>query len=106
MRTPRLSGRALTAARIAAEMPGTDATRRDPPRRSGGLHLLPTLPSMWRGELPFQAKPVVARAPRVWSDAGLAPPVVRDWPRCSGTYARAYRERGVTPRTVAERAIA
>src|SRR4051794_39989102 len=100
MRTPRLSGYALLAARIAAETPGTQAGMHEILKRSLGLNQLGKLPAMWRGELPLDAKPHSARAPRRWSDAALAAPPVRAWPNAAAVYARAYRERGVSPRTV------
>jgi len=102
---PRISGRALIAARIAAETPGTDAAIREIMRRGLGIEQLAKLPEMWRSELPLDTRPTQARAPRTDRGAGLEPPAVGSWPRTASAYATAYASRDTTPRKVAERAL-
>ena len=60
MKPPRLSGAALTAARIASETPGTDVAIREIMKRGLGLDQLATLPEAWRDELPLDARPLQA----------------------------------------------
>ena len=69
MKPPRLSGAALTAARIAAETPGTDAAVREIMKRSVGIDQLATLPEAWRDELPLDARPLQAGEARRWGNA-------------------------------------
>ncbi|MCC6552309.1 MAG: amidase [Polyangiaceae bacterium] len=102
---PRLAGRALAAARAAAEAPATSAAMRMIMRRSLDIDLLSSLPEAHRGEVPMDHKPLSARPPRR-RDAGAPgdePP--RPWPRTAATYGRAYREGSTTPLAVAERAL-
>ena len=105
MKPPRLSGAALTAARIAAETPGTDAAVREIMKRGLGIEQLATLPEAWRDELPLDARPLQAGEARRWGDAGLGALPVRAWPRPTAAYAAAFREGKTTPRKVAERAL-
>lgn len=105
MKPPRLSGAALTAARIAAETPGTDAAVREIMKRSVGLEQLATLPEAWRDELPLDARPLQAAEARRWGNAGLGALPVRAWPRPAAAYAAAFREGRSTPRKIAERAL-
>lgn len=105
MKPPRLSGAALTAARIAAETPGTDAAVREIMKRGLGIEQLATLPEAWRDELPLDARPLQAAEARRWSDADLGALPVRAWPRPTAAYAVAYREGKTTPRKVALRAL-
>src|SRR5512132_2041306 len=105
MKPPRLSGAALTAARIAAETPGTDAAVREIMKRSVGIDQLATLPEAWRDELPLDARPLQAAEARRWGHAGLGAMPVRAWPRPAAAYAAAFREGRTTPRKIAERAL-
>ena len=105
MKPPRLSGAALTAARIAAETPGTDVAIREIMKRGLGLEQLATLPEAWRDELPLDARPLQAGDARRWGNAGLGALPVRAWPRSSAAYAAAFREGKTTPSKVAERAL-
>jgi Asp-tRNA(Asn)/Glu-tRNA(Gln) amidotransferase A subunit family amidase len=105
MKPPRLSGAALTAARIAAETPGTDAAVREIMKRGLGIDQLATLPEAWRDELPLDARPLQAGEARRWGNAGLGALPVRAWPRPTAAYAAAFREGKTTPRKVAERAL-
>ncbi len=105
MKPPRLSGAALTAARIAAETPGTDAAIREIMKRSLGIDQLGALPEAWRDDQPIDARPLQAAEARRWGNAGLGALPVRAWPRpTSGVRGRVSRGR-VTPRQVAERAL-
>ena len=105
MKPPRLSGAALTAARIAAETPGTDAAIREIMKRSLGIDQLGALPEAWRDDQPLDARPLQAAEARRWGNAGLGALPVRAWPRPTAAYAAAFREGRVTPRQVAERAL-
>jgi Asp-tRNA(Asn)/Glu-tRNA(Gln) amidotransferase A subunit family amidase len=105
MKPPRLSGAALTAARIAAETPGTDVAIREIMKRGLGLEQLATLPEAWRDELPLDARPLQAGEARRWGNAGLGALPVRAWPRPTAAYAAAFREGRSTPLKVAERAL-
>ncbi|WP_437600029.1 amidase [Sorangium sp. So ce590] len=105
MKVPRLTGRALTAARLAAEAPGSSVALRNVLKRTMGIDRLSSLPDAWRDEVPAQARPIQAAAPRSWDDAGLGALPLRDWPRTSLAYAAAYRRGATTPRRVAERAL-
>ncbi|WP_438041226.1 amidase [Sorangium sp. So ce128] len=105
MKVPRLTGRALTAARLAAEAPGSSAALREVMKRSLGIDRLASLPDAFRDDVPAEARPLQAAPPRRWEDAGLGAPPVRDWPRPSVAYAAAYRRGATTPLRVAERAL-
>jgi aspartyl-tRNA(Asn)/glutamyl-tRNA(Gln) amidotransferase subunit A len=105
-KTPRLTGRALIATRVAAEAPGTAAVVRELLRRGQGIDQLADLPQAWRGDLPLDARPVQARPPRRREPGELPPPPARAWPRTALSYATAYRDRAATPTRVAERALA
>ncbi|AUX28058.1 MULTISPECIES: amidase [Sorangium] len=105
MKVPRLTGRALTAARLAAEAPGSSAALRKVLKRALGIDRLSSLPDAWRDDIPAQARPIQAAAPRRWGDAALGALPRRDWPRTSLAYAAAYRHGAVDPRRVAERAL-
>lgn len=106
IKPPRLSGSTLSAVRIAAETKGTDAAVREVMKRGLGLDRVAALPEAWRGEVPLDVRPVVARSPRVWSTADLGPLPRRSWPRSAASFHAAYRERVVSPRRVVERALA
>lgn len=102
---PRLAGRALTAARAAAEAPATSLAVRAIFRRALGLDELERLPDWWRGELPLDARPVCAKPDRPRPSGSLPLPEPRAWPRSSASYVAAYRARETTPSRVAERAL-
>jgi aspartyl-tRNA(Asn)/glutamyl-tRNA(Gln) amidotransferase subunit A len=116
LKPPRLSGSTLTAVRLAAEAKGTDAAIREVMKRGLGIDQLAGLPEAWRGEVSLDARPLVARArgaggPR--SDGSgapvpsMRPPTsMRPWPRPGSAYAAAYRAGALSPRKVAERALA
>jgi aspartyl-tRNA(Asn)/glutamyl-tRNA(Gln) amidotransferase subunit A len=103
---PRLRGRALTAARIAAETKGTNAAVEAIMRAGLRFDILSKLPAEARGELLTQAKPFRARKEaRIAHGAGLPAPAVRAWPRSSIAYVEAFRALRLTPREVLERAL-
>lgn len=102
----RLTGKALIAARIAAETPGPDAIVREVLRKGLGIDTLARLPHAWRGAIRLDIAPIRARDPRRWSDDQLPPPAPRAWPRTALTFATAYRDRLTTPRQVLDRALA
>jgi aspartyl-tRNA(Asn)/glutamyl-tRNA(Gln) amidotransferase subunit A len=105
MKPPRIRGPALRAARVAAETPASDALIREIMKRGLGIDALPGLPEAMRGDMPIDAKPLSARKP-VERPPAPAPAPAPAWPRAASAFAAAYRERQVTPRAVAERAIA
>lgn len=101
---PRLSGRALAAARALAETPGASAIVRDIFKKGLRIDVLASLPHSLRGALPETLCPVQARAPRPSAEASLPVPE-RSFPRPSAAYTRAYLARTTTPSEVAERAL-
>jgi aspartyl-tRNA(Asn)/glutamyl-tRNA(Gln) amidotransferase subunit A len=105
LKPPRLAGSTLTAVRIAAETKGTDAAIREVMKRGLGIDQIGSLPEAWRGPMPLDARPLRAREPRYVTSAGLGALPVRSWPRPAAAYAAAYRDRALTPRKVAERAL-
>jgi len=103
----RLAGRALAAARIAAEAPGTAAVVREILKRSLGIDALARLPHEARTRpLPCETRPTQARPPRLRPDAGLAPAAPRAGLWTAAAYQSAFREGRATPTQVAERALA
>src|SRR5262245_1369857 len=105
MKPPRLIGRALTAARIAAETQGTSLALLSAMKRSLGIHQLALLPETFRGGLPSHHRPIQAAAPRRWGNAELGSLPIGDWPRSSSAYTALFRDRVTTPRRIAERAL-
>jgi aspartyl-tRNA(Asn)/glutamyl-tRNA(Gln) amidotransferase subunit A len=103
---PRISGRLLTAARIAAETPGAGVAVREVMKHGLAIDTLATLPEELRGPLAMDTRPVRARdEPRRLEDAGLGLPATRAWPHPSAAYQAAFAEGRATPRRVAERAL-
>lgn len=102
---PRLRGRALRAARVAAESPILGGALREALRRGLGLHELATLPSEWRRDPSLSGLPLRARGPAMWDNSALQPPTTRSWPRTSEDIRAHYASRGLTPRALADRAI-
>lgn len=103
---PRISGRLLVAARIAAESPGTGAAVREVMKRGLAIDSLAGLPEELRGPLPMEQRPLSARpAPRALEDAKLGAPEARAWPRPSASYQAAFREGRTTPLRVTEQAL-
>src|SRR5690242_7581527 len=105
LKPPRLAGPTLAAVRIAAETKGTDAAVREVMKRGLGIDQIGSLPEAWRGPMPLDARPLRAREPRPVTPAGLGALPVRSWPHPAAAYAAAYRDRALTPRRVAERAL-
>ncbi len=84
MKPPRLRGRALSAARAAAENPATAALLRGVLKQSLGLDRLAALPPSARGAMPVDTAPLRGAAQaRALPDAGLGAPTRSDWPRSS-----------------------
>lgn len=74
----------------------------------GSLHIdaLAALPEALRGPLPSHQRPIQAAPPRRWSDAAPSPHARPSWPHITAAYVEAYRGGALTPRLVAERALA
>jgi Asp-tRNA(Asn)/Glu-tRNA(Gln) amidotransferase A subunit family amidase len=116
LKPPRLSGSTLTAVRMAAETKGTDVAIREVMKRGLGIDQLGPLPEAWRGDAGLDARPLRARDGAVSSSRSqgaatpspsIRPPAsIRTWPRPGAAYAAAYRSGALTPRRVAERALA
>ncbi len=103
---PRISGRLLVAARIAAETPGAGAAVREVMKRGLKIDQLARLPEELRGPLPMEHRPLSGRpAPRALEDARLGAPEVGPWPRDAAAYDAAFRRGQTTPRRVIERAL-
>lgn len=106
MKPPRLKGRALVAARTAAENPATAAILREVLKQSLGLDRLSVLPPGSRAALELDVTPLRgAPGPRELSDEGLATPVRKTWPRSHQEIAKAFAERRVEPGELAERSL-
>ncbi len=106
MKPPRLRGRALVAARAAAENPATAALLSDIFKKSLHLDRIAELPPSARLPLPIDATPLRAKsAPRELEDAGLPPPRRSEWPRTAREIGEAFSSRKVDPRAIAERAL-
>jgi aspartyl-tRNA(Asn)/glutamyl-tRNA(Gln) amidotransferase subunit A len=105
MKTPRLSGPALVAARVAAESPGSDAAVRKLLRSAMGIDRLGTLPASFRAPLAMEMRPVRAREPHARASAHLPPLAPGAWPRTAASFTQAYRDGKLTPRIVAERVV-
>lgn len=107
-KSPRLSGRALAAIRVAAEAPASSSAVREIFKRTLGIDELARLPEECRGELPLDAHPSRARKQRrAREDAGLgAPRSDKAWPRAAGAYVRSYADKVTTPERIVEHALA
>ena len=104
---PRISGRALTAARIAAEAPGTAAALREAMKRGLGIDALARLSEDARAALlPVDVRPVAGRPPRARPDAGLPRTTTGGALRSAAEIQGAFREGRASPVEVAERALA
>jgi aspartyl-tRNA(Asn)/glutamyl-tRNA(Gln) amidotransferase subunit A len=106
LKPPRLRGRALTAARAAAENGATAALLRDVLKKSLGMDKVASLPAQVRGELPLDAVPVRARPPRAMPPSDLPAPRAKGWPHASDAYRVSYESQKVSPDSVAERSLA
>jgi aspartyl-tRNA(Asn)/glutamyl-tRNA(Gln) amidotransferase subunit A len=114
LKPPRLSGSTLAAVRMAAETKGTDVAIREVMKRGLGIDQLAGLPEAWRGDAGLDARPLRAReegavsqgSPAAGQPSARGPGSIRSWPRPGSAYAAAYRSGAVTPRRVAERALA
>src|SRR5580704_8904524 len=105
MRTPRLSGYALTSiARLARSGAGGVALK-GMMRRDLKVGQLAALPDALRGDIPLDTRPLQARPPRSWDDARLPAPGETAWGGTSDSFTGAYREGATTPREVVERAF-
>ncbi|NUP07713.1 MAG: amidase [Polyangiaceae bacterium] len=106
MKPPRLKGRALTAARLAAENPATSALLSDVLKKSLGLDRLVALPATARAPLPLDVTPVRGRAqPRELPDEGLAPTTRKSWPRSAEDLVAAFGSKKAGVEEVADRAL-
>src|SRR5262249_36261182 len=105
LKLPRLTGRALVAARLAVEASGTGAAIRQLVWRGLAIDQLATIPPASRGDLPMDARPLQARPPRRRDPGDLPLPYHDAWPRTSAAYATAYRNRAVSPLDIAEKAL-
>ncbi|HEX9298169.1 MAG TPA: amidase [Polyangiaceae bacterium] len=102
---PRLSGSALTLARLAAENPATNGLMRDALKRMLGVDDLAQLPESLRGHLPMDCRPIRARVDTRPRKGDLPPPSGSNWPPRASAYVAAYRTGRTTPLRVAERAL-
>ncbi len=105
MKPPRLTGKALIAARVAAENPATSALLRDVLKASLGLDRLAALPTSARGEWPMTQVPIQARAPRELPHAGLGTHERKVWPRSHEELRAAMAAGRTDPAALAERAL-
>src|SRR4051812_8510406 len=105
MKLPRISGGALTMARIAAE----NAASRGLVRQllKGTLHIdeLDALPEEMRSDLPSDYRPIQARDAPKQLGGDLPVPAPGAWPRRAADYAAVFRARQTTPTAVAQRAL-
>ncbi|HTJ83650.1 MAG TPA: amidase [Polyangiaceae bacterium] len=107
MKPPRLRGAALTAARVAAESPGTSSVLSGVLKQSLGLDRLGALPASARGAVPVDTTPLRGRADaRALPDQGLDEPKRSGWPRSSGEIAQALAQGKVDATTLTDRVLA
>jgi aspartyl-tRNA(Asn)/glutamyl-tRNA(Gln) amidotransferase subunit A len=103
IKTPRMSGVALTSlARLARSRAGSAALK-GILRGELKVGLLAALPDALRGDVPLDTRPLQARPPRTPDDARLPPVGGGSWAGTSDTFARAYADGATTPRDVMER---
>ncbi|MFO0616862.1 MAG: amidase [Polyangiaceae bacterium] len=104
MKPPRLRGRALQIARVAAE--SGSSLLSNALKGTLGIDKIKQLPSDVRGEVPMSARPVRANAePRALSDEALGHIPEHAFPPGARAFARAYAEERTSPIAVAERAL-
>ncbi|WP_231511199.1 amidase [Chondromyces apiculatus] len=104
---PRISGRALTAARVAAESPVTAGAVRAALKGGLGITALQRLPLGARAApLPSDHRPLQARASRAPENEEFAPPAAGGPLRTAADIQQALREGRVSPVEVTERALA
>jgi aspartyl-tRNA(Asn)/glutamyl-tRNA(Gln) amidotransferase subunit A len=104
VRPPRLRGRALVAARTAAENAATAALLAGVLKKSLGIERLAGLPASARGAIPFDTAPLCARRERALPNDTLAAPARKVWPRASADLAAALASGKIDAVTLAERA--
>lgn len=105
MKPPRLRGRALGAARAAAEHPATAALLGDVLKQSLGLDKLGRLPDSARLAVPVDTTPLCARPGRELPREDLGTPTRPGWPRSSSELARALDEQTVDASSLVDRAL-
>lgn len=107
MKPPRIAGKALVAARLAAENPATGALLSDVLKKSLGLDRLAALPDSARAPLGLDVAPLRAKSSaRVLPDDGLGPIAHKGWPRSHAEIAAAYASKKADPSQIADRAFA
>jgi aspartyl-tRNA(Asn)/glutamyl-tRNA(Gln) amidotransferase subunit A len=105
VKPPRLRGRALQLARVAAESGSTLVS--NALKASLGIDKIKALPADVRGDVPMSARPVRAKAePRALDDQALGPITEHAFPPGARAFCRAYLEERSSPVAVAERALA
>ncbi|MBI2895893.1 MAG: amidase [Deltaproteobacteria bacterium] len=105
-KTPRISGaplRTLAASTRAAPVRSLLARVL---REQLGINAVRALGDEVRGELPMSVRPIRARRSYDRPSEGLGVPTVGVWPHSSSSYVEAYGSGRVTPRQIAERALA
>lgn len=104
MKPPRLRGRALMVARVAAE--SGSSLLANALKGTLGIDKLRELPADVRGEVPMSARPIRAKAePRALGDEGLGHIKEHAFPPGARAFARAFADEKTSPIAVAERAL-
>jgi Asp-tRNA(Asn)/Glu-tRNA(Gln) amidotransferase A subunit family amidase len=104
-RLARVSGPALRALALAIRRTPAKLGVSALLRRQLGIHRVRSLDDGYRGDVPLDYRPVIARPERPARAGELDPPAARDWPRSARALAAAYRAGQVTPEEVTERAL-
>jgi aspartyl-tRNA(Asn)/glutamyl-tRNA(Gln) amidotransferase subunit A len=105
VKPPRLRGRALVAARTAAETSATAALLAGVLKKSLGLEQLAALAGSLRGAMPLDMIPLRAKRERPLPEGSLDPAVHKLWPRSVASLSSALQESKVDPVLLAERAM-
>jgi aspartyl-tRNA(Asn)/glutamyl-tRNA(Gln) amidotransferase subunit A len=105
MKPPRLRGRALIAARTAAETSATAALLAGVLKKSLGLEQLATLDSGSRSLLPFDIIPLRARRERPLPEGTLPLPANKVWPRSVAALRAALDAKKLDPSALAVRSL-
>jgi aspartyl-tRNA(Asn)/glutamyl-tRNA(Gln) amidotransferase subunit A len=105
VKPPRLRGRALIAARTAAETSATAALLAGVLKKSLGLEQLAALSAELRGPLPLDMIPLRAKASRPLPVDALPVPAPKIWPRSVGSLNDALAQNKIDPELLAERAF-
>lgn len=103
--TPRISGAALRAAEVATRPAPVRALVAKLLKKDLGITAVLALDESQRAALPVSIRPLPARLGRRRGSEELGPLPIREWPRCGGHWAQAYRHGSLRPTEAARAAL-